>query len=207
MSYIPAWLILLLLCLCFGGFVVAVFAGIFFLINRSVQGVNRIWGDLGMGTGLTLKPAAMFSQPELYGEYRQRPIRLYTYKAGTQGNRITYTAVDLTVNNPTNSRLEITPSGGVGNFFGKILNAQDVEIGTPAFDARFVIKSNPPDFAMKVLGDAWVQMEILDIPDVFRIELEGSSLKYSKTNLEENADFLAKLFNTLSNLADRLEGN
>ena len=37
MSYIPAWLILLLLCLCFGGFVVAVFAGIF-PINRSVQG-------------------------------------------------------------------------------------------------------------------------------------------------------------------------
>ena len=147
--------------------------------------MNRIWGDLGMGTGLTLKPAAMFSQPELYGEYRQRPIRLYTYKAGTQGNRITYTAVDLTVNNPTNSRLEITPSGGVGNFFGKILNAQDVEIGTPAFDARFVIKSNPPDFAMKVLGDAWVQMEILDIPDVFRIELEGSSLKYSKTTLRK----------------------
>ena len=60
MSYIPAWLILLLLCLCFGGFVVAVFAGIYFFMNRSVQGVNRSWGDLGMTTGLTLKPAAMF---------------------------------------------------------------------------------------------------------------------------------------------------
>lgn len=207
MSDSSTLLFISLMCLCFVVLFVGVVGGIIFHAYRSVQAVNRTWGDLGIGTGLTLKPAAMFSQPELYGEYRQRPIRLYTYNAGTQGNRITYTAVDLTVNNPTHSRLEITPSGGVGNFFGKILNAQDVEIGTPAFDARFVIKSNPPDFAMKVLGDARVQMGIMDIPDVFRIELEGSTLKYSKRDLEENAGFLIKLFNTLSNLADRLEGN
>ena len=172
MSYIPAWLILLLLCLCFGGFVVAVFAGIYFFMNRSVQGVNRSWGDLGMTTGLTLKPAAIFSQPELNGEYRQRPIRLYTYNAGSQGNRITYTAVALTVNNLSNSRLEITSSSSVGSFFGKMLNAQDVETGNPALDARFVIKSNPPDFAVQVLSEARVQMGIMAIPDMFRIELE-----------------------------------
>ncbi len=206
MSYIPAWLILLLLCLCFGGFLAAVVGGIYFFLNRSVQEANRTWGDLGLATGLRLKPAAMFSQPELNGNYRQRPIRLYTYNAGTQGHRTTYTAVALKVNNPTNSSLEITPAGTVGNFFGKMLNAQDVAIGNPAFDARFVIKSNPPDFARKLLGEARVQMGIMSIPDVFRIELEDSSLEYSKRDLEENVEFLTKLFNTLSDLADRLEG-
>jgi hypothetical protein len=192
--------------LCFGGFLAAVVGGIYFFLNRSVQEVNRTWGGLGLATGLTLKPAAMFSQPELKGNYRQRPIRLYTYNAGTQGHRTTYTAVALTVNNPTNSSLEITPVGTVGNFFGKMLSAQDTQIGNPAFDARFVIKSNPPDFAQKILGEARVQMGIISIPDVFRIELEGSSLEYSKRDLEENAEFLTQLFNTLSDLADRLEG-
>jgi len=206
MTYIPAWLVLLLLCLCFGGFLAAVVGGVFFFLNRSVQEVNRTWGALGLATGLTLKPAAMFSQPELNGSFRQRPIRLYTYNAGTQGHRTTYTAVTLTVDNPTSSRLEITPSGTVGNFLGKMLNAQDVAIGNPAFDTRFVIKSNPPDFAQKILGEARVQMGIISIPDVFRIELEDSSLEYSKRDLEENAQFLTKLFNTLSDLADRLEG-
>jgi hypothetical protein len=206
MTYIPAWLILILLCLCFGGFVVAVVGGIFFFINRSVQEVNRTWGALGLATGLTLKPGAMFSQPELNGSFRQRPIRLYTYNAGTQGHRTTYTAITLTVNNATSSKLEITPSGSVGNFFGRMLNAQDVAIGNPAFDARFVIKSNPPDFAAKVLGEARLQMAIMSIPDVFRIELEGLSLTYSKRDLEEDTEFLTRLFNTLSDLADRLEG-
>lgn len=205
MSYIPAWMILLLLCLCFGGFLVAVVGAIFFFINRSVQEVNRTWGDLGLATGLRLKPGAMFSQPELNGNFRQRPIRLYTYNAGSQGHRSTYTAVALAVNNPTNSRLEITPAGTVGNFFGKMLSAQDVQIGNPAFDARFVIKSNPPESAAKILGEARLQMAIMSIPDVFRIELEGPSLTYSKRDLEENAEFLTRLFNTLSDLADRLE--
>jgi hypothetical protein len=93
------------------------------------------------------------------------------------------------------------------NFLGKMLNAQDVQIGNPPFDARFVIKSNPQEFAMKFLGDAGVQTEIMEIPDVFRIELEGLSLKYTRHGLEENPDFLTKMFNTMSNLADRLEGN
>ncbi len=207
MSDSSVLLIPILLCLCFAVFFVAVVGGFLFSAYRSVQTTNRAWDDLGLRSGLTLKPAAMFSQPELNGEFRQRPIRLYTYNAGSRGNRITYTAVALTVNNPTNSMLEITPSGKVGDFFGKMIKAQDVEIGNPAFDARFVIKSNPPDFALKVLGEARVQMAIMDISGVFRIELEGSSLKYSKRDLEENAEFLTRLFNTLSDLAERFEGN
>ena len=207
MSNSYGFLLSILMCLCFVVLILGVVGSIFFFAHRSVKAVNRMWGDLGIATGLTLKPAAMFSQPELNGEYRQRPIRLYTYNTGSQGNRITYTAVDLTVNNPTKAVLEITTTGTVGNFFGKMLNAQDVKIGNTAFDARFVIKSNPPDFGVQVLGDPRVQMGIMAIPDVFRIELEGPSLNYSKRGLEENAEFLTKLFNTLSDLADRLEHN
>lgn len=205
MSGSPVLLLSVLMCLCFAGLVAIVGAGIFFYAYRSVKSVNRAWGDLGMRSGLNLKPGALFSQPELNGEFRQRAIRLYTYNAGSQGNRITYTAVALTINNPSNSKMEITPASKAGNFFGKMVNAQDVEIGNPAFDARFVIKSNPPDFALKVLGETRIQLGIMDIPDMFRIEIEGPSLKYSKRDLEENIAFLTRLFNTLSDLADQLE--
>jgi hypothetical protein len=207
MSSLSFLLFPILTCLCFVTVLVIVGGGIFLLVRHSVAAMNRTWADLGVRTGLTLKPAAAFSQPELNGEFRRRPLRVYVYTSGGRRNRTTYTAVALTVNNPANARLEITPSGTMLNFFGKMLNAQDVQIGNPAFDARFVIKSNPPEFAMNFLGDARVQTEIMEIPDVFRIELEGPSLRYSKHGLEENADFLTKLFNTMSDLADRLEGN
>ena len=207
MSYIPAWLILLLLCLCFGGFVVAVIGGIFFFINRSTSALNLAWGDVGMRTGLTLKPAATFSQPELKGEFRQRPIRLYIEKSGMQGQRTTFSVVDLAVRNPTNSELEISSLANPWTFVGKMLHTKDVKIGDPEFDKRFVIKSNPPDFAVKLLAEARLQMAIREIPHEFRIHLTGSSLVYAREAVEDNAEFLTKLFNTLSDLADRLEGN
>lgn len=70
-----------------------------------------------------------------------------------------------------------------------------------------MVKSNPPDFAIKVLGEPRVQAGVMEIPGQFRIELEGPSLKYSKRDLEENAEILTRLFNTLSDLADRLQEN
>ena len=207
MSSLSFLLFPILTCLCFVTVMVIVGGGIFLLVRHSVAAMNRTWADLGVRTGLTLKPAAAFSQPELNGEFRRRPLRVYVYTSGGRRSRTTYTAVALTVNNPANSRLEITPSGSMLNFFGKMLNAQDVQIGNPAFDARFVIKSNPQEFAMKVLGEAGIQMKIMEIPDVFRIGIEGPTLEYHKQGLEENAEFLSKLFNTLSDLADRLELN
>ncbi len=205
MSQSYGFLIPIATCLCFGGLFVAVVGGIFYLVNRSVKGVNRTWGDLGISTGLTLKPGALFSQPELNGTFRQRPMRLYTYNAGSQGHRNTYTAVALTIKNPNQAALEVTPSGTVGNLLGRMVKAQDVEIGNPEFDGRFVIKSNPPDFAVRILGEARLQSGIMEIPGVFRIEVKGSSLEYANGGLEENALFLTKLFNTLSDMADRIE--
>lgn len=209
MSDSSAVLIPILMCLCFPILFVGVGGGMLFYALNSWKPTNRAWGELGTRNGLTFKRASMFSSPELNGEYRHRPIRVYTFSSGGQGHgqRSTDTIIALGVNNPTNSILQITPSARVGNILGKMLNAQDVEIGNPTFDARFVIKSNPPDFAMKVLDDSTVQMGIMDIPDTFRIELKGSSLVYAKRDVENDVELLTRLFNTLSDLAERFEGN
>ena len=197
-----------LMFLCFGSAVALVGGGVYFFVHRSTQALNLAWGDVGMRTGLTLKPAAMFSQPELKGEFRQRPIRLYIERSsGVQGSSSTFTVIDLKVSNPINSELEISSLANPWTFFGKMLHAQDVQIGEPAFDKRFVIKSNLPDFAVKLLADARPQTAIMEIPHEFRIHLTGSSLVYAREDAENNADFLTKLFNTLSDLADQLEGN
>ncbi len=207
MSNLTVLLLPVLMCLCVGAGAAAIAGAIFYFVRRSSDELNRDWRNLGITTGLTLKPGGVFSQPELSGIYRRRPVRLYLYNAGTEGQRITYTALSLTVKNPANSRLEITPSSSVGNFFGKMLKAQDVEIGNPAFDARFVVRSEPADFASTLLGEPGIQAKILEIPDSFRIELSGTSLKYSKRGLEEDAELLVRLFNTLSDVADRLDNS
>ena len=201
MSNSIALLFPILLCLCCGVLFVALFVGIIFWAYRGGQKSSNAWADVGVRTGLTLKPGSMFSFPELNGEFRQRRIHVYNYRA----RKTSLTEVDLTVNNPGNVVLKITPSGTMANFFDNLPSALRVQIGNPEFDSRFVVKSNLPEFAVKVLNDSRVQAAVMDIPHTFRIELEGSSLKYAKHGLEENAEFLIKIFNTLSDLADDLE--
>ena len=201
MSNSIALLIPILLCLCGGVFFVALFVGIIFWAYRSGQTSSNAWADVGTRTGLTLKPGSLFSFPELNGEFRQRRIHVYNYRA----RRTSLTEISLTVNNPSNSTLKITPSGTLANFFDNLPSAQRVEIANPEFDSRFVVKSNLSEFAVKVLSDSRVLAGIMDIPHAFRIELEGSVLKYSKQGLEDNAESMIKIFNTLSDLADGLE--
>jgi hypothetical protein len=78
-----------------------------------VQEVNRTWGALGLATGLTLKPAAMFSQPELNGKFRQRPIRLYTYNAGTQSHRTTYICSFATISVDSTAKRGMILNSGI----------------------------------------------------------------------------------------------
>lgn len=198
-------LIPIVLCVGAAFFIVIVVGAIIFAVVRSGRAMERAWRDLATRLGLTFIPKGSLASPELQGIFRQRPIRLYLYSSGTQGNRQTYTTLTLTVKNRNNGALEITPAGTVWNFLGKIANAQDVEVGSPAFHEHFVVKSNPADFAVRALGEAGLQAGIMGIPGTFRIELDGTSLKYSKAGMEENADFLGKVFGTLSDLADRIE--
>jgi hypothetical protein len=198
-------LLIVVLFLGFCGFFVLVLGGIIYLVSRSSKSVNRSWGEIAARAGLTLKPAAALTSPELNGTFRGRPARVHTYSTGTEHNRQTYTAVALTVKNAGNASMEVTPSGTLGNVLGRVVKAQDVQIGNPEFDARFVVKSEPPDFAVKFLGSAGVQTRIMALPDGMRIGLEGQSLIYSRRGMEEDAELLMRVLNTLSDLADELE--
>jgi hypothetical protein len=195
----------ILACVGIGVLMIAFIGGITLVARRNWQTANHSWGEVARRTGLTFKPMSLFSSPELSGEYRQRPIHLYTYSSGPQRYRSTYTAIRLGVKNAANSMLDIAPAGLLGNFIVKTLNAQDVQIGNPAFDERFVVKSNPADFAARVLADPKLMTAIMDIPHAFRIQLEGTSLINSKQNATTDVEFLAGMCNTLSDLADRCE--
>ena len=194
-----------LACSCFGLAVVVIGGAIYLYVRRGVDDINRTWGELGLTTGLTLKPAAAFSQPELTGTYRQRPLHLYTYSVGTHDNRTVYTAITLAIAGPSGASLEITPASSIGNVLGRMIKAQDVQIGDPAFDGRFVIKSDPPEFAARVLGDDRLRARVGEIPAAFRIAIEPGNVEYSRRGLEEDAQLLVRLFNVLSDLADQIE--
>jgi hypothetical protein len=200
---------LLLTILAFGGFCVfflLIIGVVIYVIVRSGKAINEGWGEVARRTGLAFKPAKTFTSPELSGSIDGRPVRVYTYSVGSGRNRTTYTAVDVTVNNPANSSFEVTPSGTLGNWLGRMVKAQDVQIGNAEFDERYVIKSDPPDFALKVLGSIAAQTGIMALPGMARIALEGPTLRHAKRGVEEDPELLMQVITTLTSLTRGIEG-
>jgi len=184
-----------------------VFIGVAALVSyQQRQSTVRAWDDFAMRTGLTLHKGSFFTTPSLSGDYRQRPVRVYLFSRGSSRSRTTYTGIDLTVNNTTGSTLGLSPSSAVGDFFGKLFSTQDVQTGNLEFDARFTVKSQPPDFAVAAFDDSMVRMGLMEVDGYFHISLQGSSMVYTERGRLRDSTRLEKLVNTLSDLADRVEG-
>lgn len=187
------------------GFILLVFGGLIFFVVRGERARNRGWAELATRSGLTLKPGALFSPPEVSGSFRGRPLHAYIYSTGGSRYRRTHTAATLGLKNPANLRLQITQPGSPDSLFSHMPKDQDVKIGNPQFDARFVVRSDQPDLARKVLGSAAAQNGIGALPAEFRIDLYGESLAYKQRQGEEDPEVLMKVFNMLSDLAGDIE--
>ncbi len=192
----------------FGGFCLLfllVVAGIIYIIVRSGKAVNASWGEVAQRTGLAFKPEKAFTSPELSGTIQGHSVRVYTYSSGSGQTRQTYTATAVTVNNPGGASMAVMPSGSLGSLIGRAFKAQDVEIGNQEFDQRFVIKSDPPEFARKALNSIAVQTGILGLPAFSSIDLNGQTLSHSRRGLEESADAILQAINTLMAVAHEIE--
>jgi hypothetical protein len=184
-----------------------VFIGVAALVStQQRQATVRAWDDFAIRNGLTINKGSFFITPSLSGDYRQRPVRVYLFSRGSSRSRTVYTGIDMTVSNTTGSTLGLSPSSAVGDFFGKLFSTQDVQTGNLEFDARFTVKSQPPDFAIAAFDDSMVRMGLMEIDGYFHISLQGSSMVYTERGRMRDTTRMEKLFNTLSDLADRVEG-
>lgn len=187
-------------------FIVAIMAlSIFFGYWQRQKTIEK-WDQLAMRTGLTLDRGSWLVKPRVHGEYRRHSLELTTYTRSHGKSKTTYTLITLYLTN-TRGMLTLSPSGLTGAI-GKALGMQDVEIGNEEFDKRFTIKSQPPEFAVDLLGGDLILCD--DIARLksgwFELKAEGSQLSYREIGRETNPDRLEAMFNTLCALADKIDG-
>lgn len=165
------------------------------------------WDQLAMRTGMTLDRGSWLVKPRLSGEYRRHSMDLTTYTVSHGRSSTTYTLITL---NLTSSRgmLNLSPSGVLGGAITKALGMQDVQIGNEEFDKRFTIKSEPPEFADEILGGDLILCDSIARlkSGWFELKVEGSQMHYREVGRETNPDRLEAMFNTLSDLANKIDG-
>jgi len=167
------------------------------------------WDQLAMSTGLTLDRGSWLTKPRLSGEYRRYPIELTTYTRRHGKSSTTYTIISLYVTS-SGRMLKISPSGALREAIGKALGMEDVQIGNEEFDKNFNIKSHPPEFVTELLGfDVILREDIAKMRTSgwFELALDNQKLTYRRVGVETDPDRLEALFNTLSNLAGKIDGS
>lgn len=104
----------------------------------------RIQYDNGSESVLSGKP------PSAAGEFHGRQIRVYPYVTGTGRTRVEWCAVSAALRNPAGLTLRISKEN-VLTRAGHTIGIDDVEVGDPAFDKRFYVKSDKPGLVRAAL--------------------------------------------------------
>lgn len=114
---------------------------------------------------------------EVQFEHDGVPVRVWQWAKG-KGNDLMPRRVILTAEfswPDPGFRCEVQPTG-IGNWLGKLVGIQDIQIGSPGFDAAFVIKGDNPDRIRRFLT-AELQGAIRGLPEqnelLFRIDGDG----------------------------------
>lgn len=125
--------------------------------------------------GMTVEKGGWLNTPKLrhFGSGWQAIVSFF----GGSKNSSPYTRVEFQLEKSV-PVLKLTPQGffsGVSKFFG----AQDIEIGVPEFDSRYMIAAQPPEFARTFLdGGARRAVEgIRSFSDGLAIDVSGRSAR------------------------------
>jgi len=145
---------------------------------------RRVWGDVAGGLGLSYGTSLL--TPVLAGSYRGRSVRLdqVTERRGSTVR----TRVVVGLARGPGGRLSLSPQAAPINLVAKYFGAQDVEVGDAAFDARFMVQSEPQSFALNVLAEAGVRQKLLAERAPFLVEMEARALRFEIGARCETAD-------------------
>jgi hypothetical protein len=176
------------------------------LSYRQRQVMLERWDQLAMRTGLILERGSWLVKPRVTGQYRRRGLDLTTYTRSHGKSSTTYTLITLQISN-NRGGITLSPSGALAGAITKALGMQDIQIGNEEFDKRFTVKSQPPEFAIDILGsDPMLCDSITRLKTGwFELKIEGVLLAYREVGRETNPDRLESMFNTLSDLADKVD--
>ncbi|MEM9945905.1 MAG: DUF3137 domain-containing protein [Cyanobacteria bacterium P01_D01_bin.36] len=131
---------------------------------------DEIWSQVARDIGGDYIDRGFWKSDGLRYQHGVWEILLDTYTetdsntSGTSHNT-TYTRMRAPFVSQSNFWFKLYPE----NFFssiGKLFNSQDIEVGDPFFDDRFIIKSNQPEKIIQLLSDPRIKSLIQQQPRI-----------------------------------------
>lgn len=127
------------------------FATVIFFGVRSIAEQRREFPRWAESLGWTASPMTSWTvSPEATGVHAGRRGKAYVFTTGSGKSRITWAAVELVAEGAPNMELTLTRQG-FGSVVASMFGVKEVQVGDAAFDARWFIRTNRPDFVAAAL--------------------------------------------------------
>jgi hypothetical protein len=130
----------------------AVFAAVGFgLAWKNAARLRREFPEWAAGLGWTARAMESWTTPpEAHGDYAGRRGRAYTYSTGSGKSRRSWKAIELIAGGAPRLELEFSRQG-VGTRIAEWFGVKEVQVGDAAFDARWFVRTNRPEFVRAAL--------------------------------------------------------
>ena len=134
------------------------------------------------------------SVQSLEGEQAGRAVRYWTYATGSGKSRTTWVAVAVRPRTEAGLQFNLTRQ----NFGSKIMEmfgAKEIQVGDPAFDAAWFVRTNQPDFLAAALVPS-IRARLMAEPAGHwggRYKLEDGLAQYVEQGYLSSAEVLARL--------------
>lgn len=156
----------------------------------SATGSQKIWRNgqrLAETLGLTPEPGApkwkwFYPAPRATGTIRGKRVELFSYTTGAGKSRRHWVAISAAPSVAGSLTLSLARQGLATRVL-ELFGAKEVQVGDPAFDQRWFIRTNQPDFVRAaLLPELRLKLAALDAADALRgsFELKDGVVKYAE---------------------------
>jgi len=126
---------------------------------------DEIWAQLSKDIGADFKKGGAFQHSKVTLQHREWEITLDTHTVIAGKAVIVLTRLRAPYVNPDGHRFRIYRKS-VFSWLGKLLGAQDIEIGVRSFDESFIIQSRSETFVKHVLANPRIRELMERQPDI-----------------------------------------
>lgn len=158
---------------------------IFWLARNQARKTLENLRAFAAGSGLRLVEKTVLGitvVESLEGTLQGRPVRYWTYTTGTGKSRTSWMAVGVTVAGGGTLQFDLTRQ----NFASKLMElfgVREIQVGDPAFDAAWFVRTNQPEFFSAALVPAIrakLMAEVGDRRSTGSFKLEDGVVRYTE---------------------------
>jgi hypothetical protein len=163
---------------------------------------HRRYDAIAARTGLSVK-RKIINSSEVYGTFRGRPLVMSICERQRQTFRKRWTRVTVDVKNPESIGLQMWLQDGFDSLILS-LGGAEVQVGDPAFDRRFVIRSRDEQVVAKMFQDRELR-GLLMRSDIDSVQLLSAKLHVYYARNEKDPAHAELYFTAVTALADAID--